>query len=161
MEDPISKEPLLNDEDIAAQEAMERHYKKNYEGAQMDSSFESIGNTQSFKEVHDKAIETEIQSIIIQFYLNLSILVVVYIIILIEISKGNRCGIPVREWCLVFFTLWLGKGCFNMFKILVLRNAYESRSCFTFTLYMIMNSLLVIWIVIGSFWYFSAENDCA
>ena len=126
----------------------------------MDSSQESIGNTQSFKEVRDKSISKETQSIILEFYLNLTILVVVYIIILLEMSKGESCGIPVREWCLLFFTLWLGKGCINMFKIIVMQKAYESRVCFSFTVYMIVNSLLIIWVITGSIWFFSTKNDC-
>ena len=139
---------------------MERHYQKNYMDNNMDSSFESIGNTQSFKEVREKSIAREVSSITLEFYINLTILLVVYTVILIEMSDKNSCGIPVREYCLVFFTLWLGKGCFNMFKILVLKNAYESRTCFSFALYMIINSLLVIWVVVGSVWFFSDANDC-
>lgn len=87
-------------------------------------------------------------------------MLVVYIIILIEMSNEKSCGIPVREWCLVFFTLWLGKGCFNMFKILVLNNSYESRTCFSFTTYMIISSLMVVWVILGSVWFFSDQNDC-
>lgn len=126
----------------------------------MDSSFESIGTTVYFKEVREREISKETQSIILEFYINITILIVVYIIILVEMSKSTSCSIPVREWCLLFFTLWLGKGCLNMFKILVMRKAYESRICFSFSMYMILNSLLVIWVVIGSIWFFSATNDC-
>ena len=74
--------------------------------------------------------------------------------------KNEKCGIPVREWILGFFTIWLGKSCINLFKILVMHRCYEKRVLFSFCLFISVNGLLIIWVVLGNVWYFSEENDC-
>ena len=86
------------------------------------------------------------------------------IVTLLSIHLHNNpqgCGIPVREWILVFFIIWLTKSTFNLFKIYILRNNYESRFTFSATLFIIMNGILVIWLFIGYALYYSDSNDCS
>ena len=48
MDDALSQAPLLDEDELLAQSAMDRHFKKNYLGEEMESSFESMGHSMTF-----------------------------------------------------------------------------------------------------------------
>ena len=71
------------------------------------------------------------------------------------------CGIPVREWILIFFVLWLSKSTFNLFKIITLKNNYEKRMTFSMIFFVIANGILIIWLLVGYSLYYSSSNNCS
>ena len=70
------------------------------------------------------------------------------------------CGIPVREWVLIFFIIWLSKSTFNLFKIYTLRNNYDKRLTFSMIFFAIANGILIIWLLVGYTFYYSVSNNC-
>ena len=125
-------------------------------------SVNSLGEERSFASIRQSEIDKQIWRIKLEFYIDIAVLALVVTLISIHLHQNpNGCGIPVREWILVFFIIWLTKSTFNLFKIHVLRNAYESRFTFSATLFIIMNGILVIWLFIGYALYYSDSNDCS
>ena len=125
-------------------------------------SINSLGNERSFESIRQEEIENQVWRIKLEFYVDIVILAIIITLLSIHLSKhSNGCGIPVREWILVFFIIWLSKSTFNLIKIFVLRNNYKSKFTFSASLFVIMNGLLVIWLLIGYALYYSDGNDCA
>ena len=158
----------LMDEEVALmamQQDMNRKFPEKKEKRYNDEtmiSVNSLGEERSFASIRQSEIEKQIWRIKLEFYIDIAVLALIVTLISIHLHQNpNGCGIPVREWILVFFIIWLTKSTFNLFKIYVLRNAYESRFTFTATLFIIMNGILVIWLFIGYALYYSDSNDCS
>lgn len=125
-------------------------------------SINSLGDERSFKQIREQEVEKQIWRIKLEFYIDILVLAIIVTLIALHLSQNPQgCGIPVREWILVFFIIWLTKSSFNLAKIYVLRNNYENRFTFTATLFIIMNGILVIWLFVGYALYYSDSNDCS
>lgn len=87
--------------------------------------------------------------------------IIVTLIVLDMKHHPEGCGIPVREWILIFFVIWLSKSTFNLFKINTLKNNYEKRLTFSMIFFAIANGILIIWLLIGYTIYYSSSNNCS
>ena len=69
---------------------MERHFKKNYLGEEVEISFESVGESTKFKNIREKSIHEESQTILIEFYCSIALLAIIFAVILVEM-KNEKC----------------------------------------------------------------------
>ena len=81
-------------------------------------------------------------------------LLVIVILLLVDRAKNSGCGIPIREWILIFFIIWLSKSTINLNKIWVMKRYYHLRISFSVLLFVVMNGLLVIWLLYGYYIYY-------
>lgn len=124
-------------------------------------SVKSFGDESTYKEIMEKDIEDEVKWIYIEFIIDIILLIIIILVLALTKKRQHECGIPVREWIMAFFIIWLSKSTLNLFKIPVLRNNYENRLNFTAALFVVMNGFLVIWLIVGNVYWFSDSNDCA
>ena len=150
---------------MAMQQDINRKFPDKKEKRYLDEtmiSINSLGNERTFSQIRQEEIEKQIWRIKLEFYIDIAVLALIVTLLSIHLHNNLQgCGIPVREWILVFFIIWLTKSTFNLFKIYILRNNYESRFTFSATLFIIMNGILVIWLFIGYALFYSDSNDCS
>lgn len=125
-------------------------------------SLSTIGDQKEFGKIRQDQIDTEVNRMWIEFWIDIIILLVIVTFLVIDIrSNPKGCGIIVREWIIIFFVIWLSKSTFNLAKIYVLNNAYEKRLTFSAILFAVIYGLLIIWLIVGYCIYYSDKNDCA
>jgi uncharacterized membrane protein len=125
-------------------------------------SINSLGEEKSFATIRQREIDKQVWMIKLEFYIDIAVLAIIITLISIHIHQNpHGCGIPVREWILVFFIIWLSKSTINLAKIYVLRNNYDNRFTFTASLFIIMNGILIVWLFVGYALYYSESNDCS
>ena len=159
----------LREEEIALMAMQRDLYKikkgKNNEpssfGTRSTYSIQSLGEECSYAQIRLKEVEDEIFWIKLEFFIDILALLIIVLVLVLTRKRHNECGIPVREWIIVFFAIWLSKSTFNLFKIIILRRNYDAKISFSATLFVIMNGLLVIWLIVGNIYWFSDSNDCA
>ena len=123
-------------------------------------SVKSFGDESTYKQIIERDVEDEIKWIKIEFAIDIVLLAIIILVLIFTKKRSHECGIPVREWIMCFFIIWLSKSLINLFKIPVLRNNYENRLNFSATLFVVMNGFLVIWLIVGNVFWFSDANDC-
>lgn len=85
-------------------------------------SVQSYGDESTYKEIIEREVEDEIKWIWIEFIIDIILLIIIILILIFTRKRQHECGIPVREWIMAFFIIWLSKSILNLFKIPVLRN---------------------------------------
>ena len=121
---------MMDEEEQTALNAIKRDLKKRNntsgdESMMQETSYESIlGTSKSFKEIRQGYISNETKNLWFEFAFDFTLLTIITIIILVQIFNHSGCGIPIREWILGFFTIWLLKSSFNLFKICVLNKCF-------------------------------------
>ena len=97
----------------------------------------------------------------LEFIIDIILLAIIVTLIVLDMkSHPEGCGIPVREWVLIFFVIWLSKSTFNLFKINTLRNNYDKRLTFSMIFFAIANGILIIWLLVGYTFYYNSSNNC-
>ena len=148
---------------MAMQSDMKRRFKYNSKenNDSMDSNrSKPIGTRKTFKEIRESQIESETNKLLLEFWIDITVLIIIVILLLVDKHKNSGCGIPIREWIIFFFVIWLSKSALNLNKIWVMRRYYHNRVSFSVMFFVIMNGLLVIWLFYGYFLYYSPQNDC-
>mmetsp|Transcript_34946 Transcript_34946/g.53647 ORF Transcript_34946/g.53647 Transcript_34946/m.53647 type:complete len:180 (-) Transcript_34946:243-782(-) len=124
-------------------------------------SANSIGPEQDFETFRNEQIVKEVKSILIDFLIALIIFGVIVAFILIDWrSNPEGCGIPIREWLLVFFLVLLFSTFVDLIKILVVNYSYDSRTTFALFKFVIVWSVLAVWLFIGYGLFNSDSNNC-
>ncbi len=70
------------------------------------------------------------------------------------------CGIPLREWLMVFSVLYFTRSIFPLAKVYVSRYLPEYRLTYDVGAFAVANGLMICWMVYGFDIYFSDSNDC-
>lgn len=128
----------------------------------LSSDLDIIGDEDDFVEVRKKTIDSEVFGLCLEFWIDIALLVIITTVILIDQSRSRReeCNIPVRLWVILFFAIWFSKSLINLFKICVLRRCYGSRNTFSLVLSSVVYSILILWVAVGTWLYFSDANNC-
>ena len=75
-------------------------------------------------------------------------------------TSDVKCGIPVKEWLIVYLSIFFGNIIFKMVGILIVRFRLQSRAAFSIILMLVYNLLIFGWLIYGNYIYFSPENTC-
>lgn len=82
---------------------------------------------------------------------------VIYVCIQME-PKG--CGIPVREWLMIFSIIFFSRSIFQLGKIAVVRYFNEYHLYYDVIAFTIANGSLIYWLYHGYDIFYSDQNDC-
>lgn len=118
-----------------------------------NDSVNSLGEEMTYKDILQLIIDKEVRSIWIDFAIDFILLLLILVCILVDkyYAPGGRqgCGIPIREWIMIFFAIWLSKGFVNLFKICIVNKCYKERHQFSLISSLVMNGLLFGWLIFG------------
>lgn len=70
------------------------------------------------------------------------------------------CGIPIKMWLEVLFSLAGVRSLANLLRIYIIRNFYSTRNYFSFMRFVIIDGLIIVWLVYGNMLYYSDKNNC-
>jgi len=124
------------------------------------NSDNSFYTTKEFQTVRNELNEKEISSMKIEFYIDIVVLILILGFLIWDKSNHKGCGIPIREWLIVFFIIWLSKSAVSLMKIPIIRNHPNSKIGFSTGIFLVMNGLLICWLVFGNVIWFSDDNNC-
>lgn len=75
-------------------------------------------------------------------------------------ADPKGCGIPIREWLMVFAALYFSRSFFQLMKIYVVRYANPYKLYYDIGAFTIANGAMVIWLYHGYDMFYSDANNC-
>ena len=79
---------------------------------------------------------------------------------MIKEADPKGCGIPLREWLMVFSVLYFSRSLFPLVKVYVIRHYRQYKMAFNVFAFAVCNGLMLIWMIYGFDIFFSDANDC-
>ena len=105
--------------------------------------------------------EDEEKKIKNEFFLDMFLLVICIVILeIIKQTDPKGCGIPLREWLMVFFALYFSRSTFQLIKIYVVRNHSNCRFYYDVTAFVLCNGAMIVWLLYGYSIFYSDTNNC-
>jgi hypothetical protein len=82
----------------------------------------SLGLNMSFGNLFGQINENQEKKVKQEFVTDMILLVIVLVIIqMIRLSDPQGCGIPLREWLMIFFILYFSRSLFQLIRIYIER----------------------------------------
>ena len=78
----------------------------------------------------------------------------------IKYYDPKGCGIPIREWLLVFFVLYFTRSSYQLLKIWVIRNLNSFKFIYDCCAFILANGSMAVCLYYGYDMYFSTQNNC-
>ena len=96
-----------------------------------------------------------------EFFLDICLLVITLVILeVVKYSDPRGCGIPLREWLMVFCALYFSRSTFQLVKIWVVRHHHSCRFYYDITAFVICNGSMIVWLCYGYMIFYSDKNNC-
>ena len=146
------------DEEQIALNAMQMHKAQNYPSP--TSPIDDTVPEQRFQKVRAGLINQEIRDLVFEFFIVLFILSFVIVILIVDKVYHAQCGIPIREWIIGLAVIYILWRMFELMKIAVLKRCYQDKSCWSLTIFAIGGATLIAWLILGSYWFYSEDNNC-
>ena len=120
----------------------------------------SFGVEMDFLSMWSQVTDEQVKKIQAEFCLDIILMTVVTWILWYCITYQKGCGIPVKQWLMVFFIMYFSRSSFQMLKILVLTYFYDYRTWYDIAAFTITNGAICGWLIYGFVLYYSDANDC-
>jgi hypothetical protein len=82
------------------------------------------------------------------------------ILYFIKYYYPKGCGIPVREWLMVFACLYFSRSTFQLIKIWVVKYINQYKLWYDVLAFIICNGAMIGWMYYGYNIFYSEKNDC-
>ena len=79
---------------------------------------------------------------------------------MIREADPHGCGIPIREWLMVFSALYFSRSTFQLIKIWVVRHFNQYKLYYDIAAFTLANGAMVAWLYYGYDMFYSDANNC-
>jgi hypothetical protein len=77
------------------------------------------------------------------------------------INTESSCALPLKGWLQSFLVMYFAKSTFYLAKVYFTQNNFGIRNYFDLFRFLIFDTMLLIWLIIGNSLYLDQSNDCA
>ena len=70
------------------------------------------------------------------------------------------CGIPIREWLMIFACLYFSRSSFQLIKVWVIKYMNQYKLWYDIAAFVICNGAMIGWMYYGYVLFYSEKNDC-
>ena len=92
--------------------------------------------------------------------MDLIFVILILLFLLMYSSEKPKCGIPIFQWCVVYFVIMGLKSVSNLVRIAVIRYAHRQAAFYSISSFIIMDGAYLGWLIYGNIIFYSEENNC-